>query len=76
MIKVCENVFYFYGGILMVIVFDNFKVVVVCSNYNGLVINEEFVVFFEYYGCIVYFVWVCYFKDKVLVENVVKLFYW
>lgn len=59
----------------MAIVPDNLKAAVARSNHNGPVINEEFAAFSEHYGCTVYPARVRHPKDKVLVENAVKLLY-
>ena len=75
LIKACENALHFYGGIPMAIVPDNLKAAVARSNHNGPVINEEFAAFSEHYGCTVYPARVRHPKDKVLVENAVKLLY-
>lgn len=73
LIKACENALHFYGGVPMAIVPDNLKAAVTRSDRNEPIINDEFAVFAEHYGCTVYPARVRHPKDKTLVENAVKL---
>ncbi|MDU1891332.1 MAG: IS21 family transposase [Dysgonomonas sp.] len=75
LIKACENALYFYEGVPMAIVPDNLKSAVTRSDRNEPIINDDFAVFAEHYGCAVYPARVRHPKDKALVENAVKLMY-
>lgn len=75
LILACENALRFFGGVPLAIVPDNLKAAVTRSDRNDPVINEEFSMFAEHYGCAVYPARVRHPKDKALVENAVKLMY-
>ncbi len=75
LIKACENAMQYFEGVPAAIVPDNLKAVVIRSDHNEPVINDDFAAFAEYYGCAVYPARVRHPKDKALVENAVKLLY-
>ena len=65
----------YFEGVPAAIVPDNPKAAVTRSDCNEPVINDDFAVFAEHYGCSVYPARVRHPKDKALVENTVKLLY-
>ena len=75
LIKGCENAMLYFEGAPAAIVPDNLKAAVTRSDRNEPVINDDFAAFAEYYSCAVYPARVRHPKDKVLVENAVKLLY-
>ena len=75
LIRACENALYFFGGAPQAIVPDNLKSAVTKGDSKEPVINEDFAVFAEHYGCAVYPARVRHPKDKALVENAVRLMY-
>lgn len=64
-------VFDFFGGVFVMIVFDNLKLVVIKVCFYDLVINCIYGDMVVYYDIVVVFVWLRKFKDKVKVEIVV-----
>lgn len=75
LIKSCENAMHYFEGAPATIVPDNLKTAVTRSDRNEPVINDGFSAFAEHYGCAIYPARVRHPKDKVLVENAVKLLY-
>lgn len=75
LIRACENALHYFGGSPQAIVPDNLKSAVTKSDRHEPVINEDFSLFAEHYGCVVYPARVRHPKDKALVENAVRLMY-
>lgn len=75
MIRACENALRYFGGSPQAIVPDNLKSAVTKSDRHEPVINEDFSLFAEHYGYVVYPARVRHPKDKALVENAVRLMY-
>lgn len=75
LITACENALHSFGGVPVAIVPDNLKAAVTRSGRNEPVINGEFEVFAEHYGCAVYPARVHHPRDKAPVENTVRLMY-
>ena len=73
LIKGCENAMLYFEGAPAAIVPDNLKAAVTRSDRNEPVINDDFAAFAEHYGYAVCPARVRHPKDKVLVENAVKL---
>lgn len=74
-IKGCENALHFYGGVPRAIVPDNLKSAVTKPSKIEPIINEDFAMFADHYGCAVYPARAKRPQDKALVENAVKLMY-
>ena len=75
LIRACQGALFFYGGAPKAIVPDNLKAAVTRSDRNEPIINNDFELFAEHFGCVVYPARVRHPKDKALVENAVKLLY-
>lgn len=75
LIGACENTFYYYGGVPMVVVPDNLKSAVTQASRFEPKINDEFGRFANHYGFNVDPARVRKPKDKTHVENAVKLTY-
>lgn len=75
LVAVCENNFYYYGGVPAAIVPDNMKSAVTRSNKYEPTLNETFADFASHYGTTILPARAYRPRDKALVENAVRLIY-
>lgn len=75
LVAVCENNFYYYGGVPAAVVPDNLKSAVTKSNKYEPTLNETFADFASHYGTTVLPARAFRPRDKALVENAVRLIY-
>ena len=75
LIQGCENAIHYFGGVSNAIVPNNLKPAVTKPGGIEPVINDDFAVFADHYGCIVFPARARKPKDKALVDNAVRLLY-